>query len=199
MKQTQLYIRGMCCDRCIDKVRQLLGEGNFKPLKTTLGEVHLASAPTGKELKTLNRKLETKGFTLVNSHREKIVNRIKAATFQYMDDLMSKDIKTKFSDFVVKKVGISYYYISRIFSATENITLKKFLILLKIEKTKEMLVQNEFTTGEIAYRLGYSSSQSLSAQFKGIIGKTPGQYKLNPLPGRVNFDKITEQNIIQTS
>lgn len=198
MKQAQLYIRGMCCDRCINTVRQLLGEGNYKPVKTTLGEVVLANNPTEKELEVLNRKLGTWGFAVVNSHTEKVVTKVKAAIFQYLNEVVHKDIKTRLSDYVVKKAGLSYYYVSRIFSATEKITMEKFLILLKIERVKEMLLRGEFTVGEIAYQLGYSSSQSLSAQFKKITGKTPGQYKLNPVPGRVHFDKISTQNFIQT-
>ena len=199
MKQSQLFIRGMCCNRCIETVRQLLGEGDYKPVKTTLGEVVLANSLTEKELEVLNRKLGTRGFRLVSSHTEKVITKVKAAIFQYLNDVMNKDIKTRLSDFVVKKVGLSYYYMSRIFSVTEKITMEKFLILLKIERVKEMLLQDELTVGEIAFQLGYSSSQSLSAQFKKITGKTPGQYRIDPVPGRVHFDKITEQNFIQTS
>ena len=189
----------MCCDRCINTVRQLLGEGNYKPVRANLGEVVLANSPTEKELEVLNRKLGTWGFAVVNSHTEKVVTKVKAAIFQYLNEIVNKDIKTRLSDYVVKKVGLSYYYVSRMFSATEKITMEKFLILIKIERVKEMLLQDEFTVGEIAYQLGYSSSQSLSAQFKKITGKTPGQYKLDPVPGRVHFDKITGQNFIQTS
>ena len=187
----------MCCDRCIETVRQLLGDGDYKPLKTTLGEIILANSLTEKDLELLNRKLVTKGFTLVSSHADKVVTKVKAAIFQYLNDALSKDMKTRFSDYVVKKVGLSYYYLSRVFSTTEKITMEKFLIFLKVERIKEMLLQNEFSVGEIAYQLGYSSSQSLSAQFKKLTGKTPGQYRLNPVPARVHFDRIQEQHFVQ--
>ena len=72
----------MCCDRCIETVKQLLGEGNYKPLKATLGEIELANSLTEKELEALNRKLAGKGFRLVNSHTEKIIIKVKAALFQ---------------------------------------------------------------------------------------------------------------------
>lgn len=189
----------MCCNRCIETVNQLLREGNYKPINTTIGEVELANSQSEKELEALNRKLAGKGFTLVDSHTEKIVAKTKAAVFQYLNDVLHKDIKTRLSEYVAKKAGLSYYYISRIFSSTEKITLENFLIFLKIEKIKEMLLQNEFTIAQIAYRMGYSSSQSLSTQFKKITGKTPGQYRLNPVPGRVHFDQITAQNFVQTS
>ena len=87
MKQNQLYIKGMCCERCIDKVKQLLGEGNYKALKTTLGEVTLENKLTEKDLAALNRKLATWGFTVVNSHTEQVVAKAKTAIFEYMNEI----------------------------------------------------------------------------------------------------------------
>lgn len=197
MRETRVFIRGMCCDRCIEKVKQLLGEGDYKPLKTTLGEVTLANKLTEKELAVLNRKLSTWGFTVVNSHTEKVVAKVKAAIFQYLNDVINKDTKSRLSDYVVRKVGMSYYYLSRIFSAAEKTTMEKFLIMLKIERIKELLLQDEITVTEIAYNLGYSSPQSLSAQFKKATGKTPGQYRLDPVPRRIHFDKVNAQNFVQ--
>lgn len=187
----------MCCERCIDKVKQLLGEGNYKALKTTLGEVTLENKLTEKDLAALNRKLATWGFTVVNSHTEQVVAKAKTAIFEYMNEMIGKSSKLRLSDYVAKKVGMSYYYISRIFSEAEKITMEKFLILLKVERVKELLLQDETTISDIAYSLGYSSSQSLSSQFKKITGKTPGQYRINPVPGRIHLDKIVVQNFIQ--
>jgi len=187
----------MCCERCIDKVKQLLGEGNYKALKTTLGEVTLENKLTEKDLAALNRKLATWGFTVVNSHTEQVVAKAKTAIFEYMNEMIGKSSKLRLSDYVAKKVGMSYYYISRIFSEAEKITMEKFLILLKVERVKELLLQDETTISNIAYDLGYSSSQSMSSQFKKVTGKTPGQYRLSPVPARVHLDKIEVQNFIQ--
>lgn len=197
MKEAQLYIKGMCCERCVEKVKQLLGEGNYQAVKTTLGEVTLENKLTEKELATLNRKLAASGFTLVNSHTEQVVARTRAAIFQYMNEMTGKGSKYRLSDYVVNKVGMSYYYISRIFSAAEKTTMEKFLILLKVERVKELLLQDETTITDIAYSLGYSSPQSLSSQFKKVTGKTPGEYRIDPIPGRVHRDKIGVQNLVR--
>ncbi|MGJ1446985.1 helix-turn-helix domain-containing protein [Sphingobacterium spiritivorum] len=197
MKEAQLYIKGMCCERCIEKVKQLLGEGNYHAVKTMLGEVTLENKPTEKELATLNRKLAAWGFSLVNSHTEQVVARARAAIFQYMNEMTGKSSKYRLSDYVADRVGMSYYYISRIFSAAEKTTMEKFLILLKVERVKELLLQDETTITDIAYGLGYSSPQSLSSQFKKVTGKTPGEYRIDPIPGRVHIDKIGAQNFVQ--
>jgi len=46
-----------------------------------------------------------------------------------------------------------------------------------VEKVKELLVYDELSISEISYRLGYSSVQHLSRQFKEVTGLTPSHYK----------------------
>jgi len=48
--------------------------------------------------------------------------------------------------------------------------LKKYLILQKIERVKELLVYCDFSLSDIAYKLQYSSVAHLSNQFKKITG-----------------------------
>jgi AraC-like DNA-binding protein len=64
-----------------------------------------------------------------------------------------------------------------LFSSVEGKTIEKYLILQKIEKVKELLVYDELTLNEISYKLGYSSVQHLSKQFKNITGLAPSHYK----------------------
>lgn len=45
------------------------------------------------------------------------------------------------------------------------------------EKVKELLFYKELCLSEIAWKLGYSSVQHLSAQFKKVTGLTPTQLK----------------------
>ena len=50
-------------------------------------------------------------------------------------------------------------------------------IAQKIEKVKELLVYDELTLSEIAFRLNYSSVAYLSNQFKRVTGLTPSHFK----------------------
>lgn len=72
---------------------------------------------------------------------------------------------------------MDYQYLSSLFSATEGITIEKFIILQRIERVKELLIYNELTLSEIAWKLGYSSVQHLSSQFRKVIGLTPSEFK----------------------
>jgi AraC-like DNA-binding protein len=70
-----------------------------------------------------------------------------------------------------------YPSISKLFSEVEGITIEQFFLLQKIEKTKEWLIYNELSLSQIAFNLGYSSTQHLSSQFKKLTGMTPTQFK----------------------
>jgi AraC-like DNA-binding protein len=95
-----------------------------------------------------------------------------------------------FSDLLQEKLNLSYQYLSGLFSSSEGITIEKFIILQKIEKVKELIVYDELSLSEIAYRLGYSSIQHLSNQFKKITGLTPSHFKKIKDLKRNPLDKI---------
>jgi AraC-like DNA-binding protein len=84
------------------------------------------------------------------------------------------------SDFLVEKFNLSYQYISTLFSKQQSITLKKYIILQKIEKVKELIQYGEHTLSEIAYMMGYSNVQYLSTQFKNVTGISVSEFKKDP-------------------
>ena len=46
------------------------------------------------------------------------------------------------------------------------------------ERVKELLVYGEMSFSEIAWQMGYSSTQHLSNQFRHVTGLTPTQFKV---------------------
>jgi AraC-like DNA-binding protein len=83
-----------------------------------------------------------------------------------------------------------YSYLSHLFSAVEGITIEKYWIAQKIEKVKELLVYDELTLSEIAFRMGYSSVAHLSAQFKKVTGLTPSHFKTLGIKNRKPLDSL---------
>ncbi len=198
MKKTRLHIKNMCCTRCIEIVRQLLSRAKYKTVSVTLGEAIFAGELTPEDIALINEKLAAKGFSIARSEREKKVVKIKTAILQYLNDLVIHEgQRIKLSNYLTEKIGQSYYHLSRTFSAVEDVTIEEYLILLKIERAKELILQKELTFAEIAYTLGYSSSQIFSTQFKKITGKTPGQYRLHPSPARAHLDQLLPQHFKQ--
>ena len=72
---------------------------------------------------------------------------------------------------------MDYNTASSIFSSAKGITIEHFIILHKIEKVKELLIYDELNLTEIAWKLHYSSTAHLSAQFKKVTGLTPTFFK----------------------
>ena len=87
-------------------------------------------------------------------------------------------------------MGYSYQYLSKLFSSLENHTIENYIISQRIEKVKELLVYNQLTLSEISYRLGYSSVQHLSSQFKKVTGFVPSKFKKLKNRKRVPLDKV---------
>ena len=67
-------------------------------------------------------------------------------------------------------MNMNYQSISKMFSRHEKITLEKFIILHKIERCKELVLQKEYTLSEVADMMDFSSVQHLSNTFKKVTG-----------------------------
>jgi len=94
------------------------------------------------------------------------------------------------SDYISDRVQVPNDKLSKVFSLVTNITLEKYLILLKIERAKELILNSEYTLSEISYMLGYSSVQYLSNQFKKTTGFTVSQYKNGAPVERIPLENI---------
>lgn len=73
------------------------------------------------------------------------------------------------------------FYISRsslqaLFKTHLNTSPKNYLLNIKLQKSKELIRQNQYTISEIAYRLGFSSIHYFSRLFKKYFNTTPSAY-----------------------
>ena len=82
-----------------------------------------------------------------------------------------------YSDYISKNLCVNYTLLSKSFSKICGITIEQFIISEKIEKVKKLLTHNDLTLSEIAWKLRYSSTAHLSAQFKRITGITPSVFR----------------------
>ncbi len=191
MKRKTLHIKNMVCNRCIKVVKEEMEKLNYGVEKIELGEVVISSDKDKFNLEKIKEALEENGFELFDSRNANIIERIKILI---INSIHHQSIES-FSDInlskeIVSETGLSYQYVSSLFSSTEGITIEKFIISQKIEKVKELLVYDELTLSEIAYNLGYSSVQHLSNQFKKITGLTPTYFKRLKEKKRKPLDKI---------
>ncbi|MGB5556334.1 MAG: helix-turn-helix domain-containing protein, partial [Flavobacteriaceae bacterium] len=82
-----------------------------------------------------------------------------------------------YSQYISSELGVNYTYLSKLFSKVTSTTIQQFIIMHKIERVKELLIYDELTLSEIAWKMHYSSTAHLSAQFKKVTGLTPTDFK----------------------
>ncbi|XVJ65096.1 MAG: helix-turn-helix transcriptional regulator [Lacibacter sp.] len=197
MDTTHLHIKNMCCDRCVEVIMKLLKATKYKVISLTLGELVLKGKISNQDRYNIEQRLKDKGFSFTETYNEKMVSQVKALLLQYRDKLCVNDEPGKLSAFISGGMQMSFSHISRIFSQLEGVTIEKYLLLLRMERAKELLIQTELSASEIGDRLGYSSPQSFTTQFGKETGKTPGEYRLDPAPARIHLDKLVYQDIKQ--
>lgn len=174
-----IFIKNMVCNRCVMVVRQILSELRLTPGVIRLGEAELdLSEPLSPgQQEQLRIKLAESGFELLDDRKKKLVEKVKNLVTTLIHGTGEIDLDTPMSSYIQRQSEVDYKYLSSLFSATEGITIEQYIILQRIERVKELLVYNELTLSEIAYKLGYKSVQHLSTQFKKITGLTPSHFK----------------------
>ena len=173
----ELHIKNMVCNRCIKAVYDILEKEHLAPAQVALGKVTLREDISADKLASLRTALEEEGFMLIDDRRSRMIEAIKNAVIEKVHYGDLSEMKEKFSVYLSDRLHEDYNYLSALFSEVENNTIEHYIILQKVEKIKELLVYDEWSLGEIAFQLGYSSVAHLSAQFKKTTGFTPSQFK----------------------
>lgn len=191
----RLFIKNMVCNRCIKVVREDLEKLGLSVSIITLGEVELSEEIDIGMLNKISIALKADGFELIEDKKVKIIEKIKS---QIIEIIYNKDMvlsgNVNFSDYIQKKIGLEYHYLSKLFSSTEGITIEQYFIFQKVERAKELLKYGELTLSEIAYKLGYSSVQHLSNQFKKVTGLSATDFKNMTENMRKPLDSVASNN-----
>ncbi|CQR47308.1 putative response regulatory protein [Paraliobacillus sp. PM-2] len=87
---------------------------------------------------------------------------------------MDKEISM---DSIAQELFLTKNYIGDLFKKQTGITVKNYIMLTKIEKAKQLLVNDHLKNYEIAHQLGYKNVEYFSKVFKKYTGYTPVAYK----------------------
>jgi AraC-like DNA-binding protein len=185
----RLYIKNMVCNRCVKVVSNTLDDLKIEHGSVLLGEVALEKELTPEQKQNLEQRLEEDGFELIDDKKTRIIEKIKGLIINRINKDLD-EANDNLSRYLTDHIHLDYPYLSNLFSSIEGITIEKYYIAQKIEKAKELLVYNELSLSEIAYKLGYSSVQHLSNQFKKVTGLTPSHFKQLGAERRKPLDQI---------
>ncbi len=173
----KIYIKNMIGKCCIRIVQKDFEENRIKILTVKPGFVEIEYNPEEVNTQKISEILSLSDLSLIKNNEEKIVENLKMTIHELIFEMNNVDSIAKKSEYIVEKLGLNYRYLSGLFSKYENNTLEKYIISKKIERIKQLIIENEFNISEIAYMMDYSSVQYLSAQFKKETGKTLSDYK----------------------
>ncbi len=162
--------------RCKMMVTEELEKLGLEHFTVELGTVELKEDISDDQKNELARNLLKSGLELLDDSKSVLIERIKNVIVDMIHH--SDEIpKVNYSEYLSEVLDYNYTYLSNIFSEAQGITIQQFIILHKVERIKELILYDELSLSEIAYKLHYSSPAHLSNQFKKITGLTPSFFK----------------------
>jgi AraC-like DNA-binding protein len=157
-------------------VKQQLEVLNVKYNYIELGEVELVDSLTKSERNAFGTALLKYGLELMEDKKAVMVDKIKKVIVEmihYADNLP----KQSHSEYISEKLNFNYQKLALLFMESTGITVERYIISQKIEKAKELLLYEDMSLVEIAFKLNYSSVSHLCTQFKRETGVTPQFFK----------------------
>jgi PAS domain S-box-containing protein len=166
----------MVSNRCKITVKEELKKLGLHFIVVDLGEVDIMENISNDQREQLRTALLTSGLELIDNTKAVLIEKIKTTIVEMIrhSDGM---IKTNLSDFLSEKLDYDYTYMSNLFSEVQGITIAQFVISHKIELIKELMIYDELSISEIAWKMNYSSVSHLSNQFKKVTGYSPSHFK----------------------
>lgn len=121
--------------------------------------------------------MELQRFILNIESNQTLPDAIKKATV-YIDENYADQLSL---DDIVEVSGLSKYHFTRLFHATIHSTPIQYLTKVRINKSIELLKNEELTIEEIAVQVGFSNGNYFNKVFRSALGMSPGKYRKNKL------------------
>lgn len=172
----ELYIKHMVSRRCIIFVKSVLQDMGIQYDFVELGRVQTDVSLTKEQFHLFEEMLNSADLELLTDKKQILVERVKNLIVEMVHDPEGMPVSID-SGYFEENLGYDYTYLSNMFSEVKGMSIKHYIILNKIERVKDLLLYDELTLSEIAYRLQYSSVGHLSNQFKKITGLSPSGFK----------------------
>ncbi|SED95468.1 helix-turn-helix domain-containing protein [Polaribacter dokdonensis] len=161
---------------CTTVLENVLNDVNIDHKMVGFGEVDLAKPLAEDTTQKLSDKLDEYGIEVVQNQKSILVQKIKDAI---VDMVFNEEntVNVKSSVYLAEKLDHSYGYLANLFSEVTYTSIENFIILQKIEYTKQLILKGNLSLTEIAFKLNYSSVAHLSTQFKKTTGITPSSFQ----------------------
>jgi AraC-like DNA-binding protein len=179
----------MVSERCKIVVKEELRKLGLHYIMVDMGVVDIMENLTMEQREQIKIALFRSGLELMDDKKAVLIEKIKNSIIDmihYKDDML----KINFSDYLSEKLKHDYTYLANLFSEVQGTTIEKFIISHKIERVKELIIYDELSLSEIAWKMHYSSVAHLSNQFKRITGLTPSHFRSLKDKRRIAIENI---------
>jgi AraC-like DNA-binding protein/ligand-binding sensor protein len=79
---------------------------------------------------------------------------------------------------VAQFANTSRFHFCKLFKRTTGLTFTKFLSHVRIESSKNLLINPQLRVSEVAYEVGFQSLTHFNRVFQKILGQSPTEYRL---------------------
>lgn len=126
------------------------------------------------QLRAETESLLTKLIDSILAHQSKVHPDAVMQMKQYIIDHSEKDISL---ELMAQRIGLSPFYMSKMFKDQEGINYIDFLTECRIERAKKLMADPERSLKEITYEIGYHDPNYFSKVFKKVSGVSPTDYR----------------------
>lgn len=172
----KLHVRYDIHNSCKIILQEQLDKLELPYTLTGLGEIEIKESVSPEMYKELETNLNKYAIEIIDDPKNVFTQKIKDAIVEmvYLDEALPA-IKT--SAYLTEKLNKSYNYIAGIFSEVTFTSIQNYIILQKIERAKQEIIEGKDTLTEIAWKLNFSSVAHLSNEFKKNTGLTPSSFQ----------------------
>lgn len=122
----------------------------------------------------LLRKVPMETLTLEEESKQRdILNRLENV-FRFVENNYSSDISLEDA---AREAGFSIYHFARFFKQNTGITFGQYLSNFRITKAEWMLMNNDYSITETAFKCGFNSVKTFNRVFKELKNYSPSEYR----------------------
>lgn len=162
--------------RCKANVREVFKKFEIPAVIRELGIVELKKEMTPAQHEVLRKSLKRHGLVLLDKDHEIMIDKIKL----FLDKMMAKDevfSKSSYQEYLTENLGLSFSSLSTIFAEVNGCTITHYIMKLRVEKAKEMILYDSLTLKQVAEQMNFKSTTQLNRYFKKITGLNPSFFK----------------------
>ena len=117
---------------------------------------------------------------------------MKEAFLQRLTEIIEQNLTNeRFSvEDLAREMGMSYTKLYRLLKSTTQQTISQFIRQVRLKKANEMLVNEDITASEVAYKVGFGSPTYFNKCFHDFYGYAPGEFRKRELNNEKKLQKL---------